>query len=548
MTDSPHIKRMKEIRIFAAPPKDSASRYEFEMFQKEIMKNPKHKKKMREIYKTAYTRATAQFENGAGFIMDRVIRDFALEYNGRNFQHGLNSMPSLFNIAEAFLEYIPKYSFFRIYNEYDSILSFTEFVDFLTMPSSSNNIKEVLECTEENAIYSYNILNKYEDFIVNSNDGQEFVVGGVSLVRHKNEVSVILLAGEKTNLIEKTAEIKTISFGKPAPGREKIKPAEDFELEAVPMIPGSDYWKLLVMTRISLDDMTFDTRYIAHDIGKSYSLTTDDIRTMLNSKGEFIGECNDEMLKSMNDRIVKYASLFELCKTFLYLPIYFEENMDNIEEERHETSFGENVKKKKWILKNKFLTAHERVRYRNVKILYKGESVNPSEIFIAAPEIKLEVSGYWKRLPHGKIGSDKKGNPIHSRTWVEKRLTWLENDAGSDSIHITSHNEGDTINEGLKEDSGRIYVMRSAAHANDIFKIGLTRRTAEERSRELSSTTGSPDKFLVAQEWKVKNCSQAEKIIHKRLNAYRLNPKREFFNAPYSMIVKTIEDVIAEIE
>jgi len=77
------------------------------------------------------------------------------------------------------------------------------------------------------------------------------------------------------------------------------------ESEAVPMIPDRDYWKLLVMTRISLDDMTFDTRYIAHDVGKSYMLTTDDISTMLNSKGELFDGCDDEMLKSMNDRIWK---------------------------------------------------------------------------------------------------------------------------------------------------------------------------------------------------------------------------------------------------
>jgi len=96
-------------------------------------------------------------------------------------------------------------------------------------------------------------------------------------------------------------------------------------------------------------------------------------------------------------------------------------------------------------------------------------------------------------------------------------------------------------------DPGYIYVMRSAAHERDIFKIGLTRRNPEIRSDDLSRTTGAPDKFLVVQEWKVDDCKAAEGMIHERLDAYRINPKREFFRAPYKQVVSVIQEIITQL-
>ncbi|MFC1860598.1 GIY-YIG nuclease family protein [Chloroflexota bacterium] len=98
------------------------------------------------------------------------------------------------------------------------------------------------------------------------------------------------------------------------------------------------------------------------------------------------------------------------------------------------------------------------------------------------------------------------------------------------------------------QEKGYIYVMRSAAHAKDIFKIGLSRRSSEIRSAELSRTTGVPDQFLIVQEWEVSDCVKAEKLIHHALLKYRMKPEREFFKAPYKVIVKVIGEVIVEVE
>lgn len=90
--------------------------------------------------------------------------------------------------------------------------------------------------------------------------------------------------------------------------------------------------------------------------------------------------------------------------------------------------------------------------------------------------------------------------------------------------------------------------MRSAAHEKNVFKVGLTRRTPEERSNELSRSTSAPDHFHVMEEWDVVDCVQAEKLIHERLNEFRVNPKREYFKAPYKVIFRVIDSVIDELE
>jgi len=124
---------------------------------------------------------------------------------------------------------------------------------------------------------------------------------------------------------------------------------------------------------------------------------------------------------------------------------------------------------------------------------------------------------------------------------VEKTLTWAE---GIQRENITVAKCQKAYKDASSEKSGYIYVMRSAAHDKDIFKIGMTTRATELRSDELARTSGVPDKFLVVQEWAVKDCTITEKMVHDALAKYRINPNREFFKAPYKEIHRVIEDVL----
>jgi hypothetical protein len=93
-------------------------------------------------------------------------------------------------------------------------------------------------------------------------------------------------------------------------------------------------------------------------------------------------------------------------------------------------------------------------------------------------------------------------------------------------------------------DPGIVYIMRSDAHGLDIYKIGFTRRTADARSRELSSATGVPLPFGVLAQWEVGDCATIEAAIHQRLAAYRLNDRRKFFRLALRDIVSVINVVV----
>ena len=66
------------------------------------------------------------------------------------------------------------------------------------------------------------------------------------------------------------------------------------------------------------------------------------------------------------------------------------------------------------------------------------------------------------------------------------------------------------------------------------------------KRQELYST-GVPDKYLVAEEFETVDCVLAEKLIHQKLEKYRLNDKREFFKAQYSTIRKIVKDILNEV-
>jgi hypothetical protein len=281
---------------------------------------------------------------------------------------------------------------------------------------------------------------------------------------------------------------------------------------------------------------------VFEDWGQSYHGVTDDRSNFVNSEGEFINERVKSAYEKSEGRIAEYDALFELCKTCLMLPQYFDKHDEEIVIERHVTEFL-NFRKKLSNSKSISLVAPvHQISHRNVKVLPRKVQRSPNKSEFYAPNYKVETRGFWKQLLPNAVGRDKNGNPIHGRTWVSQTESWVEE---VDDAPVVVTEKIFSVNP---ENEGFIYVMRSAAHQKDVFKVGLTRRNSEQRSRELTRTTGSPDHFLVVQEWAVNDCVLAERLIHDELQIYRINPSREFFKAPYSIIRSAIDRVIDTLE
>ena len=535
--------RMRELEFWAVPKEGTRAYEAIVKRMKEDRKDPDVKKKLRLEFEKSSALRLIQNLNGAGLPQDKMIREYNEEYNSRLFNFSMYDMPSSFNTAEAFTKFLPHASVFKILNEVDHIVSFVDYLDFVT--SDDDGLKDFagLNFIEDNVIYSYNGSHDPEELTFQCADSSVFAVSGISIVKHGTEVNVLMLAGKRCNLDEKTLELEEAYIDlQPVGHRQHIKPSEDLNIEAVPLIEGTSLWKTIVMCRIDTISSSIDVRYIAHDCGMSFQAMTDDVSVFLDADGSFLDTRFESIMQKHTKDLLEYQSLFEFIKVCLNLPLYVSKNEEQIRVERHPTEYKDIRGKLKYKKLDKYAPTGEKVALRNVLFVQSSQKDGSSSKTFYSPGIKIETSGYWKKIPLDVLGQDKVGQPIHGRTWVEKRISWVEENSKSKPIKTSSITRSQLRNPGF------IYVMRCAAHGKDIFKVGLTSRTADLRSSELTSSTSAPDQFLVVEEWEVSDCELAERIIHERLDQYRINPRREFFQARYSIICSVIRDVISELD
>ena len=82
---------------------------------------------------------------------------------------------------------------------------------------------------------------------------------------------------------------------------------------------------------------------------------------------------------------------------------------------------------------------------------------------------------------------------------------------------------------------GFVYCLANDSFP-DLYKIGCTERSPQQRADDLSRATGVPSEFVVLGYIECANFQQVEREIHRRLENYRPNDRREFFKAPLELI------------
>lgn len=542
---STHKDRMKEIGFWAIPTPGTPERNKLDNLISIKQGDAKFRKKAKEIFDKATALIQVQAVNGLGFPADKQIREYNLEYNGRVLSGSLSDMPGSFNVVEAFNQFIPQSATFRIRDEKDFLFSFDDFIDFVTSDLINTENTDFHSTLEDGKIYSFNSIDPQSQITISGENNEKYEFSSASLVRFGNEVSMILLAGQECDLEAESQKIRNSTEGEIPlfSHRAHLELDEELELRAEPLFENSTLWKTVVVIRFDNSSKTIDARYLFRDWGRMYCVFTDDLATYIQPNGDFLDKRLEAVYESAKNSMDTHSALFELCKTCLLLPAYAQYFDADIVVERHPTNlleFRKKVSNRKVtsLVPAKYLIGHREA----FRISSRNQRSSTSSAFLA-PEYQIETSGYWKQLGPRDIGHDKKGEIIHGRTWVSQTLSWLQETNKNETLVVSRKK---TIIDS--EHSGFIYVMRSAAHAKDIFKIGLTRRTSDTRSAELSRNTSSPDHFLVVQEWEVSDCVVIEREIHQRLAKYRINPNREFFRAPYNVIYSAIEVTLSELE
>jgi hypothetical protein len=476
-----------------------------------------------------------QNHNGISLLQDKELRFFLNEFNERAWENGFGAMPTSFNVLEGFFKWNPDLFYFELLEEEEHLFSLFDFFDFVTSSDCSNSIDYFLENIDDELIYTYNLLNEIKELTFSTLDSKEYVIGGVSFVKRGTEVFMMMVAGEigdtkeiSKNLPDYENANKTKSY---------IKVADGLEKEAVKLLGYKDLWKVNIYARIDLEKKTIDSRYIQKDTGVGFSTITDDYGILeMSIKDE---ETLKQITASQSNEIANYEAIFEAAYSCLFLPEYFDFNDELVLAEEHPTKLY-NKTLRKPLSKNspKFNSSYFQKK-KDVWVLDKKIDSTTGKIKLGKTNLKIEKDGYWKQLEPGKIGEDKNGKEIHSRTWVEKTLSWQESTTTDKEIKITVPYNG-SINKGY------IYLLRNPAHDLDMFKVGLTTKTVEERAKQLSGTS-SPDKFLIINKWFVSDCVLAEKLIHNKLNDYRVNSRREFFKIKIELAIKEILPIIAEV-
>lgn len=536
-----HSDRMTLVAASLHPPKGSEA---FEELQRRIdatNNDPKVQHALKKSWAVARSTLCAQMENGAGRDGDEILRYFMLDACNRFWTLGAwDSLPASFNVTADFLRYSPSKNFFRILEEVDHEFSLGDFLDFATSPKSHVDLSSVSEHIPENKIYHFTNVSPLEETTVGDTRTQRFVAASCSLVRHADEVSICLIAAQPIGAAGDVVRRMGSGNVRITPGKERIhEDVGSVPIEAVPLRGDRSWWKLVVLARMDLERSAFQVRYVLRDCGRSFDIITDDPGIWLDSRGEVIFSDWEKRAMAGSEDLKEYGALFELAQYCVLLPQFFQESAMRVRPRNVKTEFGVKIASLKFKKQVSSAQPESRISFRTIFEMNAETGVAPS--LVATPSaLRIERTGFWKTLAPGKEGVDKHGNSVMGKTWVSKELTWIEREPASDGLTI------DRESSVSGPDPGQIYVMRSAAHPEDVFKIGLTRSGAIHRAEQLSTSTGVPDKFLVVQCWNVGDCVRAESKIHERLDAYRLTSHREFFKAPYSTIREIVERILGE--
>ena len=538
---SSHEERMRAIGSVAIPPRGTQAR---ELLDKILTKHdtPEQRKIIKKLWEKSQAIIAGQQLNGAVYEADQALRWFQWEYNNRIWNHGLNALPSTFDVVEAFLQYNPKLNTFILHEENNHLFSFSAFVNWYTSGDIDLDQKVALEAFTPGVIYSFDNLADPSDLLYGIERNSEVGISGLAMVRFGAEISVLCVAGETENLEKKTGEIKeSLQKVQYAESRKYLVPDPSLSIEAVPLKSKIPLWRLIALSRFDLSEMSQSVRYICHDAGYAYQIITDDPNAFLDMKGDFVGKDVKAVALNSAREITGYNALFNLCSTALFLPLYFEKFAEDVTIERFKTRYASEAGKASFLKTKENIPQSIKVAYRNINIIRAEEKFSDTRATIySIPNFHVQTSGYWRTLEPGKIGSDKNGNPIHGRTWISKKLSWME--AEEPNALVAKRNDKKVLPKGPAP--GFIYVMRSPLHPRNIFKVGLTQSSTETRVNELSGATGVPGRIYVMQEWAVGDCVSIEREIHSRLAEYRVDPRREFFEAPLEHIMSVIEETI----
>jgi hypothetical protein len=492
-------------------------------------------KELQELYPKWHL---VRMSGGSGFVTANAIRQFFNEYMARTLNHGYYSYPASFNVMESFLRFDEDLGCYDVRQEIDHVLSSTDYFNWYSHAGFPRDPAVLKDVIVDGTTYSFNFANDGETSYQVSTSNSSITIAGVSMIRHDDELSCMMIAGEKPANPPDGEVAELMANTKFDERRKEIVKGQMLDVASRYLAELPDCVRVILLSRFDLVAKKHEVRYINVDLGPSYQIWTDDPFALR----ELSVEDSQKYLAGSEEKLAHYADLFSALASLLFLPTIYAGEPKRVEETEFATELFADKKKKRVKEAIRTLGESECVFKRRVKCLTTTIDTEISSTQeIDPPDLEFSADGYWKALPAFQVGHDKEGVPIVGRTWVERKEMWTAKSPSKfllkqDAAHLSG------------PDPGTIYVVRSPANHTDLYKIGLTRRTVKERAAELSSATGVALPFGVLASWNVGDCRAVEAEVHRRLEAYRVHSRREFFAVSLSTITSTITQVIDSTE
>jgi len=503
-------------------------------------------------------------QSGAGFPVDKFLRELVYEYTHRYASSGANTQPLNFNYFESFCNIRLMSNTVAPYavpsDEIDHLFNLTDYFDYCTSDKMDNfNLTSLMELPENKTLH-FTTNGDVLDFSILNAEGKEFVISGFSMIRRKNFLHWYLLGGE----ILTQEEWKLKSTDQPEVTLDNIHPRKKaFLTEAIEKnnylyglpvaLEGTETAiRTIVTGEIDLVTKKYLGRCLMTETENSFNLISDDPEIF----DAYDTDERQNMIDIMKKQVNHVSAMWDLANSMFQIPSYFAYKV-NVTKEVAVTA-GRQVQKLKG---SGGRGIH--AKYTNVSAINIIDSNVPVIRPVIPTHYNTNTSGYWRRLPQGSTGKGPNGEIESGRTWIKAKNEWRETSKAPRTIYIKSTIRAaelkaleyeqmakviSTTDKPDKEKTnveyGVLYVLRCTIMKEEVYKVGWTSGTAKERAKQISSATGVPLSFVVVDSWKHEDSEALEKSVHAMLEPYRINDKREFFKAKYQSIKKVIESEI----
>ncbi|KWU26312.1 hypothetical protein AS149_25310 [Burkholderia cenocepacia] len=525
----------------------------------------------------------AQLESGAGLIADEVLREFQRDYQNRESTMGPRGLPTSYQLCKDFFVRTRLGQPYRLFPEKDFIVSFADFLDFITDANTPVANLALGYTLTENFIYNISSSDIPGELLLSTQDSPSFGFRSASMIRRGDELTMLLSLAEQPepDVIARLEHGLGAELDVRHEKRALLERAESrreaYGNNRVVAIEGTNLLPSLAAVRFNLKTRAFAGRCFLRDMGDRWNTETDVLSAFMGQVDE-----DDPAFQSLVSQLDKYKTVWEMAKALTLLPAYLDAKVTLIKTERRATRLANLPLSKRREIERAPMS--HRKQFRNISAIrvVRPDSEPISGRAFSPPQFQIAVDGFWRALKDDdQTGKDAEGLPVKGRTWVRAHVRHRDRPAPTDIkiIYVKAslsdarrrvegyrrrmakqadvpvpapldmvypapeqHSVSEPAGQGMH--GAYVYIMRCQAHVEHLYKVGFTDRDPEVRARELSATTATPSPFEVVRAWPVAEGLAAERAAHAALRAVRHSANREFFQTTYAELQRVVEEAI----